>query len=52
MPKRANLLHVLERVERGGLARDELHAWLDAALRRAADRALFELPARPTPMGG
>lgn len=37
---------VLERVERGALARDELHAWLDAALTRAEDRALFGLPVR------
>lgn len=43
---------VLERVERGELAKDELRAWLDAALTRAEDRALFELPARPTPTGG
>lgn len=38
---------VLERVERGELAREQLHAWLETALTRAEDRALFELPARP-----
>lgn len=39
---------VLERVERGELALEELHAWLDAALTRAEDRALFDLPVGPT----
>jgi hypothetical protein len=43
---------VLERVERGELAREMLHAWLDAALTRAEDRALFELPAHPTAASG
>ncbi|MGH8227241.1 MAG: mobilization protein [Steroidobacteraceae bacterium] len=37
---------VLERVAQGQLTKDELHAWLDAALTRAEDRALFELPGR------
>lgn len=34
---------VLARVEQGELPREELRHWLDAALVRADDRALFEL---------
>jgi hypothetical protein len=34
---------VLTRVERGQLPESDLRAWLDAALTRADDRALFEL---------
>ena len=36
---------VLMRVEQGQLPEAELRTWLDAALTRADDRALFELPA-------
>jgi len=39
---------VLARIEQGRFPEDELRAWLDEALTRADDRALFELPARPT----
>jgi hypothetical protein len=35
---------VLTRVEQGLLPESELRAWLEAALTRADDRALFELP--------
>jgi len=38
---------VLARVEEGHLPSTELRAWLDEALTRAEDRALFELPERP-----
>jgi hypothetical protein len=35
---------VLARVEQGHLPETEFRTWLDAALTRAEDRALFELP--------
>jgi hypothetical protein len=35
---------VLTRVEQGLLPESELRTWLDAALSRADDRALFDLP--------
>jgi hypothetical protein len=35
---------VLARVEQGQLPESEFRTWLDAALTRAEDRALFELP--------
>ncbi len=38
---------VLERAQRGPLEREELQRWLDAALTRADDRALFGLAPRP-----
>jgi hypothetical protein len=37
---------VLARVEQGRLPSAELRAWLDEALTRPDDRALFELPER------
>jgi hypothetical protein len=37
---------VLGRVERGEIKESELRHWLDEALSRDDDRALFELPAR------
>ena len=37
---------VLARVEQGRLSEAELRGWLDEALERADDRALFDLPAR------
>jgi hypothetical protein len=37
---------VLAKVEQGALAESVLRRWLEAALERADDRALFELPAR------
>jgi hypothetical protein len=37
---------VLARVEQGRLPESELHGWLDEALDRADDRALFGLPAK------
>jgi hypothetical protein len=37
---------VLAKVEQGVLADSVLNAWLDGALERADDRALFNLPAR------
>jgi hypothetical protein len=40
---------VLTRVDQGQLAESELRAWLDAALTRADDRALFDLPALSSP---
>ena len=40
---------VLARIERGELAREALQAWLDDALSRPEDRALFDLPALPAP---
>lgn len=38
---------VLARVEQGRLPETELRSWLDEALTRADDRALFELAERP-----
>jgi large subunit ribosomal protein L7/L12 len=35
---------VLGRVEQGKIPEDEFRAWLDAALTRPDDRALFDLP--------
>jgi len=35
---------VLARVDQGQLPESELRTWLDAALTRADDRALFDLP--------
>jgi hypothetical protein len=35
---------VLTRVDQGRLPQSELRAWLDAALTRPDDRALFDLP--------
>jgi len=35
---------VLARLEQGRLRRQDVNAWLDEALSRAEDRALFELP--------
>lgn len=40
---------VLTRVEQGKLAREEFRTWLDAALTRSDDRALFDLPALAGP---
>ena len=43
---------VLARLERGELDQATINGWLEAALTRADDRALFELPAlspRPAP---
>jgi hypothetical protein len=37
---------VLARVEQGVLEKSVLRGWLDGALERADDRALFELPQR------
>jgi septal ring factor EnvC (AmiA/AmiB activator) len=37
---------VLAKVEQGLLAESVLRGWLDGALERADDRALFNLPAR------
>jgi hypothetical protein len=37
---------VLAKVEQGVLAESVLRGWLDGALERADDRALFELPKR------
>lgn len=39
---------VLERVASGDLERGLLQAWLDQALTRSEDRALFDLPPRDT----
>lgn len=38
---------ILAKVERGEWPKDKLHAMLDAALTRADDRALFDLPSLP-----
>jgi hypothetical protein len=35
---------VLAKAARGEIAADQLQGWLDEALTRAADRALFDLP--------
>ena len=43
---------VLARVEQGRLAEQELLAWLDEAVLRAEDRALFGLPALPASESG
>jgi chromosome segregation ATPase len=40
---------VLARVEQGQIPQAEFRAWLDAALTRADDRALFDLPAKEPP---
>ncbi len=40
---------VRQRVRDGKMDADLLRSWLEAALTRAGDRALFDLPARPTP---
>lgn len=40
---------VLARVEQGRLPKAELHAWLNEALTREEDLALFDLPGRATP---
>lgn len=40
---------VLARVEQGRLSEAEFHAWMDEALTRADDRALFDLSAQQTP---
>lgn len=37
---------VLARLEQGRLQKTDVNGWLDEALTRADDRALFELPAR------
>jgi hypothetical protein len=39
---------VLARVEQGRLPETEFRAWMDEALTRADDRALFDLPAQQT----
>ena len=39
---------VLARIEQGRFPEAELHAWLDEALIREDDRALFNLPTRTT----
>jgi hypothetical protein len=38
---------VLARIEQGRLAESDLHAWLQEALTREDDRALFNLPPAP-----
>jgi len=38
---------VLDRVRSGELDAEQLRAWLDGALRRREDRALFDLPPLP-----
>jgi hypothetical protein len=38
---------VLARLEQGRLQQADVSGWLDEALTRADDRALFDLPARP-----
>lgn len=43
---------VLTRIEQGHFPKADLHAWLDEALTRADDRALFELPDRQHPHNG
>jgi len=40
---------VLARVDQGLLPELELRTWLDAALTRADDRALFDLPTLSSP---
>jgi hypothetical protein len=35
---------VLEKLQQGEMDQSQITAWLDGALRRAADRALFDLP--------
>ena len=40
---------ILARVESGAMPRERLAALLDAALTRASDRALFDLPPLPAP---
>jgi hypothetical protein len=42
---------VLEKIRQGEMNKDQVSAWLDHALARAADRALFALPARPSAAG-
>ncbi len=37
---------VLDKVASGEIAAEQLRAWLDQTLTRAADRALFDLPVR------
>ncbi len=37
---------VLAKVEHGEIEREQFRGWLDQALTRADDRALFELPAK------
>jgi hypothetical protein len=39
---------VLAKIEHGEFSDSQLRGWLDEALTRADDRALFDLPARPT----
>ncbi len=39
---------VLAKIERGEFSDSQLRGWLDEALTRADDRALFDLRARPT----
>jgi hypothetical protein len=39
---------VLAKIERGEFSDSQLRGWLDEALTRVDDRALFELAARPT----
>jgi hypothetical protein len=39
---------VLAKIERGEFSDSQLRGWLDEALTRADDRALFDLPARLT----
>jgi hypothetical protein len=38
---------VLAKVAQGEIAGEQLRDWLDRALTRAADRALFDLPRKP-----
>jgi hypothetical protein len=42
---------VLAKVEQGELSRGQLRQWLDAALKRGDDRALFDLLPSPIPAG-
>ena len=38
---------VLAKLQRGEIAAERLRGWLDQALTRVDDRAMFELPPRP-----
>jgi hypothetical protein len=38
---------VLAKLQRGEIAAEQLRGWLDQALTRVDDRAMFELPPRP-----
>ncbi len=42
---------VMDKIRQGEMNQDQVSCWLDQALARPADRALFDLPARPPAVG-